>query len=536
MYSYILPNENNQIAEYKTETNTIIIIGANGSGKSRLGAWIEKNSPNRTHRIGAQRSLTFGTYIQQKGYEQSTNKLIYGDEKPQTEHDRRWKWDGEQYNYVTSMLDDYECVLSALCALKIQQEEAYIERCRNLDKEGKQHDPVPDNVVDVLKRIWREVFPHREIDIKDSKVIAKNQKDGSFYEYKGKEMSDGERVALYLIAQSLCVPHNKTIIIDEPEIHLHPSIMNRLWTSIENERQDCLFIYITHDTQFAANHSRAKKIWLKAFDGEHWIWEEIHSSMLPEQILLDILGNRKPVLFVEGTSDSYDTKLYTEVFKEYYIVPCGSCSSVIARTKAMRNTMQLHDLQCYGIIDRDFRSDYEINSYKSEGIYTINVAEVENLFLVPELLDIVNNILGFKDNSRVEKIKKYIVEDRFASEINRQICESVVSELKYKLSVAEISKKNEEEAKEALDKLYAEISYEEIKREYENKFKGISESKDYKKVLNVFNRKSLLMSIGHYFELENKSYCEFVLRQLGTSNAHIIIDAIALYVPEEIPR
>lgn len=51
-------------------------------------------------------------------------------------------------------------------------------------------------------------------------------------------MSDGERVGLYLIAQCLCIPENKTIIIDEPEIHLHRSIMDRLWTAIEAERED----------------------------------------------------------------------------------------------------------------------------------------------------------------------------------------------------------------------------------------------------------------------------------------------------------
>ena len=70
-------------------------------------------------------------------------------------------------------------------------------------------------------------------------------------------------MALYLMSQALSRPKGKTIIIDEPEIHLHPSIMNRLWTAIENEREDCLFIYITHDTQFAASHTPAKKIWLK---------------------------------------------------------------------------------------------------------------------------------------------------------------------------------------------------------------------------------------------------------------------------------
>ena len=53
MYKYILPNVDNQPVEYSTETNSVIIIGANGSGKTRLGVWIEKNSLSVTHRIGA---------------------------------------------------------------------------------------------------------------------------------------------------------------------------------------------------------------------------------------------------------------------------------------------------------------------------------------------------------------------------------------------------------------------------------------------------------------------------------------------------
>lgn len=176
----------------------------------------------------------------------------------------------------------------------------------------------------------------------------------------GGDMSDGERVVLYLLAQALCAPKNITIIIDEPEIHLHRSIMNRLWTSIENERKDCLFIYITHDTQFAATHKQAKKIWVKSYNGEHWELEDIEECELPEQLLLSILGNRRPVLFVEGADNSYDTRMYSEIYKDFYVIPCGGCSSVIAQTKAMKANTQLHHLQCYGLIDRDYRSNHEI--------------------------------------------------------------------------------------------------------------------------------------------------------------------------------
>lgn len=290
--------------------------------------------------------------------------------------------------------------------------------------------------------------------------------------------------------------------------------MNRLWTAIENEREDCLFIYITHDTQFAASHTQAKKIWLKNYDGTNWQWEEIQNSILPEQMLLDILGNRKDVLFVEGTIDSYDTKLYSEIFKKYYVVACGGCSTVIAWTKAMNKTAQLHDLKCYGIIDRDYRSDYEIEAYRADGIYTLKVAEVENLFLVPEVLQIVNGILGYQDESKVEAVKKYVIDERFRNEINRQVCESVVAELKYRLSIANISKKNEEEAK----------------------FTSIGISGEYKEILKFFNKKSLASSIGHFFGMDNKGYCEFVIRQLKTNRGNEIMDAIALYLPEEISR
>lgn len=535
-YTYILPGENNTLCSCNTETNSLIIIGANGSGKSKLGAWIEQQKPEDTHRIGAQRSLIFGNYIQQKSYEQSTNLLLYGTEKGSPGNSQRWGWDGEKYNYTSSMIDDYEYVLSALVALKTSQQEEYINECRQLEESGQPHRSVPEMVIDVLQRIWKSVFPHRNIDIIDGKVVASLFKEGKNREYKGRDMSDGERVALYLIAQALCIPKDKTIIIDEPELHLHRSIMNRLWNAIESERQDCFFIYITHDTHFAANHGQTEKIWMKKFDGEHWDLETVQNSNLPEQLLLDILGNRKPVLFVEGTAESYDTKLYTKIYNDYYVIPCGSCSAVISRTKAMQANNQLHDLQCFGIIDRDYRTDYEIEAYKNDNIYTLKVAEVENLFLVREILEIVNRIMGFSDDKKIKNVTEYVIETRFRKEINRQICESVVAELKYKLTTASISNKNEEEAKETLENLYSEISYASLKKEHESKYNDALDSRDYRVILSVFNSKSLSSTTGHYFDLTNKAYCDFIIRQFETEKKNEIIDALSSYLPEEIPR
>lgn len=533
-YKYYLPNETNQPIEYTTQNNSVIIIGANGSGKSRLGEWMEKRDETSTHRVGAQRSLVFGQYIQQKSYEQATNLLLYGQESKQTNHMQRWGYDGEKYNYTAMLLNDYENVLSALVALKIKEQEEYLYECRMREAAGQIHNNVPPMVTDVLQRIWKSVFPQRGIKLDDAKVTAVYSKDGVTKEYKGRDMSDGERVALYLIAQALCVPKDKTIIIDEPEIHLHHSIMNRLWTAIEKERQDCLFIYITHDTQFAANHTQAKKIWVKSYDGGYWDLSKISDSNLPEELLLNILGNRRSVLFVEGIADSYDTKLYSELYKECYVVPCGSCSRVIAQTKAMKANPQLHHLNCYGLIDRDFRSDYEMDKLREDGIYTIKVAEVENLFLVEELLNIVNSVMGFADTSRIDTVKRYIIRDRFAPQVNHQICDAVISELKYRLLIADIAGKNEEEVQQSLTDVYCGIVFEDVKASKKRIFNETLASDDYTKVLEVFNYKTMSKSIGHFFDIKDSEYCDFVIRQLNGNRAEEIKASIVRYLPPEI--
>jgi hypothetical protein len=42
------------------------------------------------------------------------------------DHNQRWGYDGEKYNYTATLLNDYENVLSALVALKIKEQEEYI--------------------------------------------------------------------------------------------------------------------------------------------------------------------------------------------------------------------------------------------------------------------------------------------------------------------------------------------------------------------------------------------------------------------------
>ena len=196
------------------------------------------------------------------------------------------------------------------------------------------------------------------------------------------------------------------------------------------------------------------------------------------------------------------------------MVACGGCSQVISRTKAFRNCQALHDCNVYGIIDRDYRSDREIEKYKKDNIYVLEVAEVENLFLVEELIKEMSTALGEDPEKVYKKVKRYIVQQRFSKEINKQIRQSVVANLKYCLSVAELSQKNEREAKASLDVLFQSLDYEQIEAIEGTRFRNALDSDDYKRVLRVFNEKNLASSVGTFFVIKNDAYCNKVLALL----------------------
>lgn len=100
------------------------------------------------------------------------------------------------------------------------------------------------------------LIPHRELVIDGDDIQVKIP--GNDLTYSSADMSDGERAIFYLIGQVLVAATNSVLIIDEPELHIHRSIMSSLWDQLESARQDCAFIFITHDIEFAASRIAKK--------------------------------------------------------------------------------------------------------------------------------------------------------------------------------------------------------------------------------------------------------------------------------------
>ena len=208
---------------------------------------------------------------------------------------------------------------------------------------------------------------------------------------------------------------------------------------------------------------------------------------------------------------------------------------MIVRTKAFNNTGLLHHYKAYGIIDRDYRSDYE--AYKNVNVFAIEVAEVENLFITEELIRAIAKFHEANEEDVFRKIYTYIVKDRFEKQIDSQVCQAVVSEIKYRLSSIEIDKKNEANAKAILNQGLSNINYEVIKQEIENRFRAVVDSGDYKKVIRIFNEKGLAKYIGHFMSIVDKAYCQIAIGMLRNDSINID-ELLGRYLPDSdvIPR
>ena len=234
-------------------TRNFVIVGANGSGKSHLGAAIEDKNPSTVLRISAQRVLSIPDNVSIGIYEELWHRILYGSP---TDNRKGNKWGWNSSEYTIQLVNDYQAVLSAVFSKKNEELEAFKKDCKARLSQNAQIDSVPDDITERIIKIWDEVFPQRQIKLENTKTIAKHKET----EYQAKFMSDGERVALYLIAQCLLTPAGFFIVVDEPEIHLHRTIMNKLWDKIEEACPDDVFVYITHDLDFAAGRKEATKI------------------------------------------------------------------------------------------------------------------------------------------------------------------------------------------------------------------------------------------------------------------------------------
>lgn len=493
-----------------------------------MGAWIERNHEPGVivHRISAQRALDIPDYASLRSLEQSQNSLLWGNENPQFANET-YKWGHRWGNRPeTFMQNDFEKMLSNLFAKTAERDRKHTEDTRIQGC----YVEVPDSPIDILITLWKELLPHRNIVLTDGKVSVIETNTSA--EYHGKEMSDGERVALYLMGQCLCIPDGSIIIIDEPEIHLHTSIIQSLWDKLEELRPTCLFVYITHDLHFASTRVNTANIWVKSFNGQAtWSWEFVPEvEGFHESLLLELLGNRRTIIFIEGEKGGKDHAIYQSIFRNYLVVPRNGCQTVIESVRALRSNAAFHHLSVYGVIDRDFRSDTEIQQLAESGVFTIDVAEIENIFLNQDTLNYIAEHQHLNKEailSRSIQFARKELENDIERQASLRTCRAIEFNL-HKFDAKSIGLPN---IQQSIQEHILKLDVESIYNNNLGLYKQLSTSGNIDDIIKHYNNKGLLPNINSIFELGKNGYEKLVLRLLNSDKREHIVAGLSKYVP-----
>ncbi|MFC4102885.1 AAA family ATPase [Paenibacillus xanthanilyticus] len=377
-------------------TNPIVILGANGSGKTRFGVDITRI--NNADRIPASRYVTVHGQIPMQSKEMVQEEL-----RRQRHESSNNYWN--PVNDITNLLSKYkaEDVESAT-----QFRDNFINNIP----------ATPEKTRFIrLQEFWHSIFPGRTIKLKGShnlEVVSSLSETEEIYQTQS--LSDGEKNVFYLVARVLDVDHGKVIVVDEPEIHLHPVLARKVWDELESMRPDCRFVYITHDFNFALSRTDPKFIIVNKPNDIRIVSDD----RLPSDAFREILGaasfsvQATNVYFCEGDYNS-DYSLYSKLFEDQgtLVVPVGSCTEVIKCVEVFNSGQIIQGMTARGIIDRDYwPEEYFSSSNLPPNIFPLKVHEFENLFILPEVFTCVCNQLGEdspeqKYNQFVERTKEY---------------------------------------------------------------------------------------------------------------------------------
>ncbi|WP_139856805.1 AAA family ATPase [Aequorivita sinensis] len=391
-----------------------ILLGANGTGKSKLLKELRDQAPNfygdrtvifveggRTIKLTNSLQLNRNNF-QQYGTLQTANQTFQNKRK-------------------TTLSDR---VMDALLLLDRMGQEIrgeHSDKVNEWQKNG-QNGPMPlreEPPLTKLFTLFSEIFPSIQLKLDSANKSITCIKNGSA-PYNPSELSDGEKQVLSILADIAILGDDKSLIlVDEPELNLNPSLACRVWDTIENDLPNCVFIYTTHNVGFSMR-ANVDNVLVLSNTNEN-ISEISNIGEIDGNDLRALLGSIPAILstsnalITEGRETSFDSIFYRWLVgrTDIEIVPMGSGSDVqaVANRLGVWNVVA-PSVKLFGVFDRDYKSNETIGSLTSDNCIPLAFHEAESYFCLPKAVVKVTEKMGLKGTiPSIEEIENLIISE-----------------------------------------------------------------------------------------------------------------------------
>ena len=507
-----------------------VILGANGSGKSKLLTEIKDHAATLTTGFKA-------AYIE-GGRTIKIKDVLQLDHTNVGQFDRLETAMAHYYNKrSTSLADrvfDALVVLDKRDALLKSQHSDAVSKWISDGQKGE----CPRRVqppLDRLFELFAEIFPQISLSYDGQSKRLSAQKNSQ--SYGPSSLSDGEKQVFSILADLIELDEShKLIVADEPELNLHPELADRVWTLIENEFPDKTFIYATHSIGFALREN-VQRVWVLSSDAGN-IAEFSGLDALPRTEATAFLGglpgilSANRVLVTEGHEKSFDAIFYRWILQDskIEIYPGGGCSDVVSIVKKSGLWSHISTrIELKGVIDLDFRDNGYLDSVRHEGVHLLRYHEAEGYLCVPEILSAIADRIGSQEKSVTpedvsEEIFLALTQQRLVIAARRAFVQSRVSlgvSLERKLlanasDVDGLAHSLREAASQEIQKANVRLSPDEVEKTFRSELEAIDvvlAKRDVEAALRLLPAKELLNSLAPKAGCKNSSDLMRALRR-----------------------
>lgn len=377
------PSQDAEVSQLQLEPGQMLfVLGANGTGKSSLMHRFASINRNNMRKVAAHRQ----TWMNTDALDMTPSNKLQTEEQikaDDAQHKSRYR---DRFAAQRASMTIYELIDAENVRARAMQTAYDAGDMDAVAEAAKVEAPIA-----IINELLRQSNIPITISVQKNERVMASKEGGP--EYSAAELSDGERNALLIAGNVLTAPLGTLLIIDEPERHLHRSIISPLLSQLFERRSDCGFVISTHDHDLPLEVSGARTLLLRScnFNGQNvqrWEADELPADTPIDDILKrDLLGARRKILFVEGTESSLDKPLYSLIFPMVSVIPKGSCRDVEHAVVGSRAGEGFHWLRAFGVADGDGYAPDQIEAKRQHGVYALPFYSVEAIYFHPRIIE-----------------------------------------------------------------------------------------------------------------------------------------------------